>query len=459
MAGLLQFEDTAGIDYPNGQLITEGDEGESVAAAIAEVTEEEAGLAEDERDMDQLVDDEESATEVERVLSEDAPKMEHAGLTPTNARIAKVLLKNLLGSSYTERKFPKMEHFDSRAGSRESTAFIQEDISSTLKGFWETLKAQFKKMWEKLKTWYVKTFSAAKKLNQRAVDVRNRAENASSTIDKKTFKFSQTKLLTVGGRLKDYGSFKSAMTELARIVTITNDSETDKTIDAIEDGIDAALKGGAEATGADKFNRIVEGFQGRYASVLKDGGNDLPDSEKKLLESLGGGADGIATIKVSNTLPGDKLLALITGKPSTEDSLRVLRATRLKIINSKFKPKEVSADVEVTTLNTSQVSEICNIIVDSSAQIFEFEQTWKKTDRAQETFLRKLDELARDAEDAVKDKDDHKGTDISKVRTKFSTATNFVKSIGGVPSMVSSFALPAYGAALNYCEGSMRNYK
>ena len=33
----IKFEDTEGLNLPEGQLITEGDEGESVAAAVAEV--------------------------------------------------------------------------------------------------------------------------------------------------------------------------------------------------------------------------------------------------------------------------------------------------------------------------------------------------------------------------------------------------------------------------------------
>ena len=88
----IKFEDTEGLDLPEGQLITEGDEGESVAAAVAEVTEEEAGIAEDERAMDGLVEDEETLSEVQEVVEDDAPKMEHTGLTP----VVLVLLRSFL---------------------------------------------------------------------------------------------------------------------------------------------------------------------------------------------------------------------------------------------------------------------------------------------------------------------------------------------------------------------------
>lgn len=481
MAGLFRMEDVSGVDFEEGQLITEGDEGESVAAAIAEVTEEEAGIADDEREMDQLQDDEGTASEVEQVLAEEAPKTEHSGLTQTNARLAKVVLKRILGKTYIDRKFPKMEHFNSRADARESTKFVQEGITEALKSFWETLKAQFKKIWAKMKSWYIKTFSAAKSLNAKAVAIRTRAETSSSTIDKKTFKFSQTKLLSMEGRLKDYPKFKEGVARTAKIVELTHEVPTDNMIDQIEDMIDAEVKKSTasesqdnnsgivvngkarSATGDEKSKRIVDAYLTPLGSVLGENPASLADpSDKKLLESLGGGETGDAEVNVSGLLPGDRLLAKVKlkdGYSGDDAELKRLRMARLKFINSKYKPKEVSADAEVTTLNSSQVAELCNIIVDASANIYEYDKNWQKVDRKQETFLRKLDELLRDAEDLVKDDDDHKGKDLSAVRTAFSTATNFVKSLASVPSMVSSYAMPMFAATLNYCEGSMRNYK
>ena len=128
----IKFEDTEGLDYPEGQLITEGDEGESVAAAVAEVTEEEAGIAEDERAMDGLVEDEETLSEVQDVVENDAPKMEHTGLTPVGARLAKIVLARVVGKRHADKTLPKMEHFNSRSDARDATSFVQEGVADAL---------------------------------------------------------------------------------------------------------------------------------------------------------------------------------------------------------------------------------------------------------------------------------------------------------------------------------------
>ena len=474
MAGLfsqdLKMEDTTGVDYPEGQLITEGDEGESVAAAIMEVTEEEAGVAEDERAMDQLVEDGEAASEIGEVLTNEVPKTEHSGLTPSNARLAKLVMGRILGNNYVERKFPKFEHFNSRSDARDNTSFVTESIKDALKSFWETLKAQFKKIWAKMKSWYVKTFSAAKKLNAKAVSVRDRAEGMSSTIDKKNFQFSQVKVLSLQGKLKSPSEFETALKRVADIIEATHKAPTDSMIDKIEDAVDGFKKelAGPTASGGSasssnewaKLDFIASEFGDRYGSLLKGTAQDIDPSEKKLIESLGGGDNGTVDLKSSEILPGDKMFVVAIGKGNSGDDLQVMRSTRAKIANTKFKPKEISADAEAMTLNTSQIASLCNIIVDSTADIYDYEQKWQKVDRQQETYLRKVDELVRDIEDGVKDAEaDDESKQLSKLRTFASTTTNFIKATSNIPNIASSYAMGVYAATLNWCEGSMRNYK
>lgn len=463
MSGLfsqeLKMEDTTGVDYPEGQLITEGDEGDSVAAAVMEVTEEEAGFAADDRAMDQLVDDEEAVSEVGEILTDEVPKTEHAALTQSNARLAKLVLGRVIGKTYVDRKFPKMEHFGSRADARDNTSFVTEAVSDALKSFWEALKAQFKKLWAKMKSWYVKTFSAAKKLNGKAVSVRDRAEGMSSTIDKKNFQFSQVKTLSLQGKLKQPSEFDTALKRVASIVESTHEAPTDAIIDKIEDSVDAFKnKEGGAANNDEKLSQVADLFFKRYESLLKGTPQDIDPNEKKLIESLGGGSTGVVDLKSSELLPGDKMFVVATSKG--DDHLQNLRTTRAKIVNSKFKPKEISADAEAVTLNPSQIAGFCSTIIDSTAVMYDYEQKWQKVDRSQETFLRKIDELVRDMEDGIKDKEaDNESRQLSELRTLASTTTNFVKASANVPNIAATYAMGVYAATLNWCEGSMRNYK
>ena len=452
----IKFEDTEGLNLPEGQLITEGDEGESVAAAVAEVTEEEAGIAEDERAMDSLVEDEETLSDVQEVVEDDAPKMEHTGLTPVGARLAKIVLARVVGRRHADKTLPKMEHFNSRSDARDATSFVQEGVTEALKSFWEALKAQFKKIWVKMKTWFIKTFSAAKSLHERAKAVRDRAESSSATIDKKSFQFGQVKLLAIDGRLKEVSKFEAALSRVVGLVKATTEVQSDKAIENLSDALDDIV-GSQKSDLGTKIDNIIGVSTKVIERVATQAAANVADP--KVLSSLGGGDNGDAEVKATEVLPGDKVLVVITAKNAESDPLKALRMTRVSFTNTKNKPREVSGDAEVTTLNPSQIAKLCNEIADSTGDIADFEQKWAKTDKAQEAILRKLDEVVRDG---VQDnKDDDNGTDSKErqIRTLASSATGFIKRVGGMPSQIASFAMPIYAATLNWCEGSMRNYK
>ncbi len=450
----IKFEDTEGLEYPEGQLITEGDEGESVAAAVAEVTEEEAGIAEDERAMDGLVEDEETLSEVQEVVEDDAPKMEHTGLTPVGARLAKIVLARVVGKRHADKTLPKMEHFNSRSDARDATSFVQEGVADAHKSFWEALKAQFKKVWAKVKTWYIKTFSAAKSLHDRAKTIRDRAESSSATIDKKSFQFGQVKQLAVGGRLKTAEEFGRALDNLAQLVEESSNIDTDAAVDALGDSLDKLVaRSDGDAIGG--LKRVVGPQLIAALRSLKEG-TGLADA--KVLASLGGGDNGDARVAASEVLPGDRVFVVITSKETT-DLTKTLRMTRMDFVNTKNKPKEIGGDAEAVTLNPSQIAKFCDVIATSAGNIADYEAKWQKTDRSQEKVLKAIDDLVRDGAQNIKDDENADSKKERELRTVASAATNFIKRMGGMPAKISGFAMPVYAATLNWCEGSMRNYK
>lgn len=450
----IKFEDTEGLDLPEGQLITEGDEGESVAAAVAEVTEEEAGIAEDERAMDGLIEDEETLSDVQEVVEDDAPKMEHTGLTPVGARLAKIVLARVVGKRHADKTLPKMEHFNSRSDARDATSFVQEGVSDALKSFWEALKAQFKKIWAKLKTWAVKTFSSARQIAERAKTIRNRAESSSATIENKQFAFGQAKLLVVGGRLKSASEFGNAFGQVVAIVDAAHAIDTDKAIDALSDDMETIVAAKGEAN--DKIKSVIEkGLGGLQRVASKATGNVVAD---KVAASFGAGEGGQAEVTTSEVLPGDRAMVLV-GSKGAALTAQDLRMARVAFTNTKNKPKDLGSDIEAVTLNPSEISKFCDQIADSADQIADFEQKWQKTDKAQDNILRKIDQIVKEGIQDSKDEDTGSNTKEREIRSYASAATQFVRRVGGIPGQIASFALPMYAATLNWCEGSMRNYK
>lgn len=454
LAQQIKFENTEGFDLPEGQLITEGDEGESVAAAVAEVTEEEVGIAEDERAMDGLVDDEETLSDVQEVVEDDAPKMEHTGLTPVGARLAKIVLARVVGRRHADKTLPKMEHFNSRSDARDATSFVQEGVTEALKSFWEALKAQFKKVWARVKTWTIKTFSTARQIAERAKTIRNRAESASATIDKKQFAFAQAKQLVVSGRLKSASEFGTAFGNLVAIVDAAHEIDTDKAIDDLADDMEAIVTGQGEA-GA-KIKAVIEKGLGGFKRVAaKAAGNIVDDTVAK---SFGSGEGGQAEVTTSDILPGDRAMVLVAAQGESLTA-KDLRMARIAFANTKGKPKEIGGDVEAVTLNPSEIAKFCDSVAESAERIADFEQKWQKTDKAQENIMRKIDQAVKDGVQDNKDDENGKDSKERDIRGYASSATQYVKRVGGMPAQIASFALPVYAATLNWCEGSMRNYK
>lgn len=449
--GTLKLEDRTS-DFPEGTLITEGDEGESVAAVIAEMTEEEAGVVEAEGEMDRLVDDANTADELVESI-EEAPKTEHVGLTPTNALLAARVLKRLGGQTAVKSLMPKMEHYDSRSSRREATSFVLEGLNESLKNFWEALKKQFEKLWNNLKGWYTKSFSAAKKLAERAKQIRDRAESSNATIDKKSFAFGQLKTLAIGGKLKTVSEFEASFNALTTLVADLSEAPTDKAIEALRDDLDKNdTDSGAIA--AVNFNNIVTGFVNSFKSVT--GNEKIQDP--KVLASLGGGVNGDASVSASVTLPGDKQFAVITAKDGG-DFNKVARMTRLTLVNTKDKPKEIGSDAEAVTLNSSQVAKLAGQVAESAETIFDYEKKFANVEKSRDAVIKKLDELFREIESAAKDSDSSSERGLRDIRTTASNATALVRRLSGAPAQVNSYAATVFAATLNWCEGSMRNYK
>lgn len=447
----LKMEDVGGINFPEGQLITEGDEGESVQAAVAAVTEEEAGIAEDERAMDGLVEDGETLEEVRDAVEVEAPKTEHAGLTQTNARLLKVVASRVLGKAYVNRKLPNMEHFGSRADARTATSLVAEGIGEALKSFWEALKTQFNKLWANIKTWYVKTTSAAKRIAERAKAVRDRAEGANATIDKKTFAFAQAKNIAINGRLKSVSEFETAFGVVLKLVSAAVEISTDKVIEDLTSDLETI----AEAEGVGKaigFNQTINGLVSSFNAIAQ-GGNV---SDPKVAASLGAGDGGEAQVFATPELPGDKQFVVVSAKNS-EDTDKVLRMTRLTMVNTKDKPKEFSG--EVATLNASQVAKLASDIADSAEDIATYEAKWQKVEKAREALVKGIDRIIAEIESDVKDDENSSEKGKAGIRKTASATTQFVNRLNNTTSSITGFALSVYAATLNWCEGSMRNYK
>lgn len=424
---------TEGVELPEGVQITGNDDGNTVEAAILQATQEEVGLEQDQEGTDGLIEDGESLEELSEVVNDVAPKTEHRGLTPKNARLAKMALARIVGAQYAEQKFPRFENFNSSADAEASNKYVQEAVGEGLKRFWEALKAQFVKAWTRIKTWYIGNFSTAKKIADKARTVRNRAENLTGSIDKQTFEFSQAALISVGGRAKDVNAFTTALKAVANVIE-TADDATGEGSEAAGDVVEKVSKTEPSLSALkDMMAKMTGAFASAYSETYKD--------------SAALGADVKAT--ASPVLPGDTRQVIVIPN-DTSDTNRVLRVFKILMIKDS-KVKEVPK--EVTTLNAGQIIDITEIVAQQSEDIHGFEKSFAKVDKEQARVLKGIDDLVK----AIEAGEDEKAKTAS--RETASALTGFVQRIGKVAGTSHAYASKVHAAALNYCEASMSNHK
>ena len=455
MSGLfaLHLEDASG----EGTRLTDAkvgglDESETATAEIAELRQEEAEIVEadaEAEDMGERVDLAEELTEtVEPVVTEGA------GLDVASMKLLLTGMRRVAGphGKHLVGRDVKMESINAGvSGRREQTRIQFESLKDTLKSAWEAIKAAFKKAWAKVKTWYIKTFDASKKLKARAEKIRSRAENSSATIDKKNFSFSGAKSIAVDGKVKDGGAFVTALGQ----------------VDELAGKILSTVKADQVGDTAEKLaTAIGEIDAARLATVFKTIQSDIKDkagipglsgsvSDPKVKASFGEASE--VSLAASGELPGGKIVVNVSGNvrgASSNELLASIRRTRTVFTNAKDKPKEVGA--EVTTLTTSQVSKVCDTVIDIADKIFDFKKGWENRDKDQEKTIKTIDDAFREVS---KDNDENTSEQQRYARGLASAATGLLRRDASFKASFVGYAMTTSNVALSYCERSLAQHK
>lgn len=427
------------------------DESGTATAEIADLRQEEAEIVEadaDAEDLGERVDLAEELTEtVEPVVTEGA------GLDVASMKLLLTGMRRVAGrhGKHLVGRGVKMESINAGiSGRREQTRIQFENLKDTLKAAWEAIKAAFKKAWAKVKTWYIKTFDASKKLKGRAEKLRSRAEGTSATIDKKTFSFSGTKSIAIDGKVKDGAAFKTAMESLKTISNKVLDVKKTDDVGKVAEDL-AELLGDVDAAG---LPAAVSAIHTKIKTATGVTGLTEDVKDPKVKSSLGEAAE--IKVTASSELPGGKIIVNVVGKGGngTEGSTANLRRTRAAFVNAKDKPRDVGT--EVSTLTTSQIAGICDIVIDIADNIFDFKKGWENRDKDQEKTIKAIDDAFRD----LSKEDDEVASDLRRnARGLASAATALLRRDASFKAAFVSYAMATANVTLSYCERSLAHHK
>ncbi len=452
-------QESADLGYDNDAPMANGEETHTVANEIAEVQ----GLqfeADDADDAAEGLDGEaEKAEEVAEAVEEEVAQ--ERALDPTAAKLLHLAFKNIVGKNHAAKKLPAQESFNgTRSEARENTRIALEGIKETLKAFWEAIKKQFQKAYDTVKSWIIKTFSAAKRLKERAEKLQSKANDTVGTIEEKSFSFSGTKAIAIDGKYNEPSTLTAGLSKVRGIVKDTlEELKKGKVDDAVEKTI-KEVEGTFTGSGATR-SPSMEAISDAMAAIGKAGavGTNLPDSvgdKKKFAEQYGTLNEISVTAIVG--LPGGK--AIIEVKPTVATSqglerlTKILKSTRIMLGNDKYTPREVS-EGDVKTLTTSQIDKVCDDVIEIAESIYGYEQQWKNRDNFMSKVIKETDQIVKDFEQ----EDDAKEGDQRKFRGYISAQVAFMRRAFNYQANICSYGLTTANAFLNYSERSLAQHK
>lgn len=451
--------EAADLGYENEAPFANGEETHTVANEIAEVQGLQFEAADEDAAAEQLDDEAGQAEEVAEAVEEEVAQ--ERALDPTAAKLLKLAFKNIVGAKHAANTLPATESFNgSRSEARESTRIALEGIKETLKAFWEAIKRQFQKAYDTVKSWIVKTFSAAKKLKERAEKIQSKANDTVGTIEDKTFSFAGTKAIAVDGKFNEAGALTSGLTKVKELVKATI---TELKKGKVDDEVEKLVKQVGDSFTGSGSKREVSAAALASAMAQVGGaaiaGSNVPASVgdvKKYIEQYGDVSEVTVTAEVG--LPGGRAKIDVRPKNSgggdLKDITKVLKSTRVILGNDKFTPREVS-EGDVKTLTTSQVDKVCDDVIEIAESIYSYEQQWKNRDNVINKVIKETDQMVKDfaSEDEAND------TQQREFRNYVSAQVSFQRRDVNFQANLCSYGLTTSNAFLNYAERSLAQHK
>ena len=451
-------QESADLGYENEAPMANGEETHTVANEIAEVQNLQFEAADEDAAADKLENEAEQTEEVAEVLEEDVAQ--ERALDPTAAKLLKLTFQNIVGKHYAGRTLPATESFNgSRSEARENTRIALEGVKETLRKFWEAIKAQFKKVYNKVKDWIVKTFSAAKKLSERAKKIQDKANSTVGTIEEKSFSFGQTKAIAVEGKYNEPGKLTTGLNDLRKVIVGTVTELKKDTVDSKIEDLVTAIKNGFSGSGSSRVTADVAGLRTAVQKTISGATlgtitTTVGDVDKYKAQ-FGDVAD--SNIEGVFGFPGSKAIIAVTytGAQNTiESAVKALKGNKLLLAADKYNPRDVS-EGDVKTLTISQIDKVCDDVIEIAESVYTFEKNWKENDKF-------VEKVQKEVDDSIKDFDqeeDADSTDQRHFRNFCNSAVGAIRRHTNFKANLCSYGVTTSNAFLNYAERSLAQHK
>ena len=416
----------------------------TVEAGLAENAEMEQQVQEEQVQADAIEESAETLQEVKEGLES---AMARGGVTAGEAYAYQVAIRAAMRPfGLHKQAAASLENVGSERSRLEATRVTLEGIVETLKTWWNAFVAQISKLFETIKGWFGGLFNNVKRLEERADALITKAGEIKGSKDKEKIKSGVSKDMSkteknVTAKADILANFRAATSFIETAEGSTSGDAKD-----VADGIISKIENAK--FDKDSLEALLKEMAVDYSmdGVTKAAGDKFK-------------ADG-ATVKISETLAGGKVIVVTTPNEVTKDSKLINPATTLSKVKAEIKDfvewkGESSAEVEA--LESADVITVCKEIKAMCQTITRYQSLQKnresELERAKAAAKKAVDKFAKDAkgEGSAEQVTNAKG--LSSGLISFTTTmTKFLAS--GI-----SYNQKLLSSMLNYCNDSLKNYK
>lgn len=365
--------------------------------------------------VDELVTAEDHLNEVADVVTE---SFKEGGLTPEGLKYLKIAFKNIVGKNLASTKMPATESHNI-SHPTQITAIALEGVTDTIKQFWNAIKNQMGKFWNQTKGWYIKTFDVANKIISRAKSLDEKANNLTSTPTEKSFELGGASLISVNYQVKDPSVLITAYSNLKILVdggldNVSKENQSNKS-DTILNYANKLLTAARSAgTNAAKGNPVTPqenealdksldvSLQTSFDAVTKFAKDPVNDQEMR--QKLGLNDQQI--VSASPVLPGDRKLYHVRLPVQNNNNYNdpnfisniseILKSNRFVLSNASAKSRELEDNLDVKTLNSSQIQQISSISSEIGETILKYKKEFEARDKYLNTIIKGFDSIIKE---------------------------------------------------------------
>jgi len=416
----------------------------TVEAGLAENAEMEQQVQEEQVQADAIEESAETLQEVKEGLES---AMARGGVTAGEAYAYQVAIRAAMRPfGLHKQAAASLENVGSERSRLEATRVTLEGIVETLKTWWNAFVAQISKLFETIKGWFGGLFNNVKRLEERADALITKAGEIKGSKDKEKIKSGVSKDMSkteknVTAKSEILANFRAATSFIETAEGSTSDDAKD-----VADGIISTIENA-------KFDKasLEALLKERAVDYSMDGVTKAAGDKFK--------ADG-ATVKISETLAGGKVIVVTTPNDITKDGKLINPATvinKVKIEIKDFVEWKGESSAEVEALESADVITVCKEIKAMCQTITRYQSLQKnresELERAKTAAKKAVDKFAKDA------KGEGSAEQVTNAKGLSSGLIGFTTTMTKFLASGISYNQKLLSSMLNYCNDSLKNYK